>query len=103
MSTTIYVVDTSSGSPIDNAVISCGGCTVSSSGGGFYSVDVDLTPVSGGFGVSAPGYVPTLVSWWTTAFSGGSVGLSPVKSLVTAGGPLDNQGDTSDTGSKWGG
>jgi hypothetical protein len=102
MSTSIHVTD-GSGNPIDNATISCNGCTVMSGGNGFYTVDVDLTPISGGFGVAAPGFLPTFCTWWNTALSGGAVPLSRLPG-TDAGIGTDDTGDTGDPGAaanKW--
>ena len=74
MSTQIHVTD-STGHPIDNASIECGGCAVTNGGSGFYSVDVDLTPTSGGFAVVAPLKMPVVYNWFVNLFSGGNVVL----------------------------
>jgi hypothetical protein len=94
-----YIVDTS-GNPISNASISCGGCAVTSGGGGYFSVDIDLEPWSGGFGVAAPGFLPTFVTWWSS-LGGHVVTLTEVAKIIDQTGDEGNdQGDTS-PGDKW--
>jgi hypothetical protein len=78
MGTSIYVSDTS-GNPITNATILCGGCQVSNAGSGLYWVDVNLDPVSGAFTVAAPGKVPTVYNWYTNALTNGRIALEDLQ------------------------